>query len=169
MRSVSNKTLADLTSNIFCNHAPMQMYSSMCTREYHSRFGELFVNQFEIDEAFVIRKRECLVTFYREHTKISPNRQPTQRRTASAYQTHPLPVSMTSSNTTDSMWVYICPYIPNTFGTLKPYFKIWLLWFPDPICGPRRGRAVTRPMGIYFPTPPIDPISQNTRVCLLFA
>ncbi len=46
------------------------------------------------------------------HTNISPNRQPTQRHSPSAYQTHPLTISMTFSYTTDSMWVSICPYIP---------------------------------------------------------
>ncbi len=40
-----------------------------------------------------------------QHTIKSPNRQPTQRRTPSAYPTCHLHISMTSSHTTDSIYV----------------------------------------------------------------
>ncbi len=36
-----------------------------------------------------------------QHMNTSPYRRPTQRRTQSAYRTHPLPISTTSSYTTD--------------------------------------------------------------------
>ncbi len=36
------------------------------------------------------------------------------------------------------------------FGKFDPCLKILLLWSPDPLYGPRRGRAVTRPMKLTW-------------------
>ncbi len=85
-----------------------------------------------------------------QHTNISPNKQPTQRYTPSVYQTHPLTISMTSSYTTDSMWVSICPYIPLTpisrIHRVSFTFSLNLLLRPSGLShGPRCARAATWP------------------------
>ncbi len=68
-----------------------------------------------------------------QHTNTNPNRRPTQRRTPSAYQTHPFSISMTSGHPTDSIWVSTSlsisqtPLSRNAVGSVKPVLKTSLL------------------------------------------
>ncbi len=39
---------------------------------------------------------------------------------------------------------------PLSLKHVKAYFEVWLLWSPDPLYGPRRGRAVTRPIKLAW-------------------
>ncbi len=66
-------------------------------------------NQFRLNEVYIFPM--TIISFLLS-TGIKPNRQPSQRRTPSAYQNRHLPIYITSSHTPDLMWVSICPYIP---------------------------------------------------------